>query len=56
LVRQVGQIARALFYRHLKTKFDQLGDHIGHSGNALFARENLSWDTNALRPGRNGAA
>ena len=48
LVREVGQISCALLDHHRKAKLSQLGDHIGHGGNSLFARENLFGNTNAL--------
>ena len=55
LVREVGQITCALLDHHREAKLSQLGDHIGHGGNSLFARENLFGNTNSLRTGCNFA-
>ena len=45
-----------MFHHHRKTKFCQLGDHIGHGGYTLFTREDLPWNTNSLRLKRNATA
>ena len=50
-IRQVCQLARALFHDHGKAKLDQLGHCIGGCGHPFFTGENLFGHANALRRG-----
>src|SRR5688572_23610927 len=51
VVREVRRVAGAALHRDAESELDQLLDHLGHGGDALFARGGLARDANQL-PGR----
>ncbi|MPN43508.1 hypothetical protein SDC9_191068 [bioreactor metagenome] len=48
LIAEVGGIAGTRFDGDRKAQLDELFDHIGHGGHALFQRKGFPWDADAL--------